>query len=222
MASTSSTNFRIEESFFGPGGNLDSNSNSYKLQSGQSSVGNIGGGEAGSTNFSLQSGSTTTAEPRLECQVNTSNLNFGNLSTALTTTGTASFSVLNYTSYGYAVTILGNPPSSGAHSLSALSTNSASTIGTEQFGINLRANTTPVVGANPTQVPSSGSFSFGGATSNYNIPDSFRYVAGETIASASRSSGETDYTISYIINASSATPGGNYSASHTILCTGTY
>jgi hypothetical protein len=221
-AQGASSNFRIDESFIGPGGNLESNSTNYQLDPGQSSVGNSGGvGESSSTNHTAQAGSTTTADPRLSCSVNTSSLNFGALSTSATVSSTATFSVLNYTSYGYNVSLIGSPPSNGSHALDALSSNSASIIGTEQFGLNLKDNATPNIGTEPVQVPSS-TFSFGGPTSNYGTADSFRYVAGEAVATAPKSSGQTDYTVSYIINTAVTTPGGKYSGNQALLCTGTY
>ncbi len=221
LAQGSSSNFRIDESFIGPGGSLESSSSNYQLEAGQQTVGNTGVGESASTNYGAQSGNTTTSDPRLTCALNSGTLNFGALSNSVTVHGTVTFSVLNYTAYGYNVTILGNTPSNGSHNLSAMSSTGPSVIGTEQFGMNLRDNATPNVGADAVQVPSS-TFSFGTPTANYNTVDNFRYVAGENIATAPKSSGQTDYTASYIINTSTTTPGGQYSGSQTILCTGTY
>lgn len=221
-AQGSSTNYRIDESFIGPGGNLESSSSSYSLDPGQESVGNAGGaGESSSTSYQAQSGASTTNDPRLICTVNSGNLDFGGLSTSVTVSAEATFSVLNYTAYGYNVTILGNPPNNGGHTLAALSSNAASMVGTEQFGINLKDNATPDIGAEAVQVPD-GTFSFGAAATNYNTADSYRYVPGETIATAGQTSGQTDYTISYIINTATTTPGGSYSGSQALLCTGTY
>jgi len=225
-AQGTSSSYRIDESFIGPGGNLESGSTTYKLEPGQQTVGNPGGvGESSSASYTAQSGNTTTADPRLTCTINTSSLNFGALSTSVVSSGTATFSVLNYTAYGYNVTILGNPPTNGAHTLAGMSSTGLSVPGTEQFGMNLRDNgpsvTDPNIGADPVQVPS-GSFSFGVAAAGYNTVNSYRYVAGETIASAPKSSGQTDYTASYIVNASTTTPGGSYTGNQTLLCTGTY
>lgn len=221
-AQGASGSYRIDESFIGPGGSLESGSSTYKLEPGQQTTGNAGGvGESSSTSYTAQSGNTTTSDPRLTCTVNTSSLNFGALSTSVTATGTATFSVLNYTAYGYNVTILGSPPTNGGHALTAMSSTGPSVIGTEQFGMNVRNNATPNIGADPVQVPS-GTFSFGIAGANYGTVDNFRYVSGETIASAPKSSGQTDYTVSYIINASTTTPGGSYAGNQTLLCTGTY
>ena len=221
-AEGSSSNYRIDESFIGPGGVLDSESANYNFQSGQQSVGNIGVVEGTSSNYRTQGGYTTTDEPRLRCVLNTASLNFGALSTTAAATANATFSVLNYTSYGYNVSLVGNTPSNGGYNLINLSSNAASSPGTEQFGVNLVANTVPMTfGANPAQVPDS-SFSSGAAAANYDTANSYRYNSGETVASAGQSSGQTDYNISYVINVATTTPGGVYSGNQIIICTGTY
>jgi len=218
---SNSPNYQIDESFIGPGGILESNSPNYQTAPGGQSIGNTGVTPNESTNYRAQSGATTTSDPSLSCVMNTSSLNFGSLSTSVATTATATFSVLNYTSYGYVVQIVGNTPSSGGHNLTAMAANAASSPGTEQFGINLVDNSSPNVGADPAQVPNS-SFSYGEAASNYDTANSFRYVNGETIALAPESSGQTDYTISYLVNVATTTAGGTYTGSQTIVCTGTY
>lgn len=221
-AQGSSSNYRIDESFIGPGGSLESNSTNYQTAPGGQSLGNPGGvGDSESTNYRSQAGATTTDDPSLTCSVNTSSLNFGSLSSSATATATATFSVLNYTSHGYLVQIIGATPSSDGHNLTALSSGGSSTTGTEQFGINLVDNTTPNIGANPVQVPD-GTYSFGEAASNYDTPDTFRYGSGETIARSLKTSGQTDYTISYIVNVSNTTPAGSYSGDQTLICIGTY
>jgi hypothetical protein len=106
--------------------------------------------------------------------------------------------------------------------MQGMATTAASSAGTEQFGINLRANTSPATfGAEPVQVPD-GTFSFGTVASGYSTVNQYRYVKGETIASSGRSSGETDYTISYIMNISSVTPGGTYTMDHNLVATATF
>jgi hypothetical protein len=100
-----------------------------------------------------------------------------------------------------------------------MSTTGPSQAGVEQFGLNLVANTSPVsLGANPNH----GQFGVGSAATNYATTNNYRFVSGETIASAPKSSGMTIYTISYIVNVSSLTPGGQYSSNQTVICTGTY
>lgn len=214
-----STNYQIQESVLGGSGSINSSSSSYESQ------GEIGapaaggqypaGGNGKSNNYQANGGYVTTSDPALAFAVNGgTSINFGNLSTAATATATSTFNVIDYTSYGYIVQILGTPPQSGSHSLTAMS-NTTSQIGVEQFGINLKANSTPGVGANPAG-------GNGVAASGYSTANSFSYTSGATIASAPKSSGQTNFTVSIIANAATSTPGGTYSGALTILCTGTY
>lgn len=215
----SSSNYKIEEDFVGGGGSVDSSSSSYQSQD---SIGAPAVGDSESASNRTQSGATTTDDPMLELSVNTASVSLGSLSTSLTRTGSATFSVRNYTSYGYVIQIIGTPPTSNGHSLTNLVSATASSSGTEQFGLNLVANTSPTsFGADPVQVPSS-SFSFGQAQSGYATTNNYKYNSGDVIASAPKSSGQTDYTVSYIANISNQTPAGSYSGHQTIVCTGTY
>lgn len=214
--SLQSPNFRFDESVLGGGGLIQSNSANY--QAGES-VGEAAAGNSSSANFQIDAGNKTTNDPALSFSVNNGNANFGNFSSGGAATATSTFSVSNYTSYGYVVQIIGNPPSNGSHTLPGLAIGTPSNSGVEQFGINLVANTLPgSLGTNPDQ----GQFGFGTATANYGTPNYYRYVSGESIAAAPKSSGITNYTISYIVNVGSLTQGGDYTANQVIICTGTY
>lgn len=217
--SQSSTSYKINESYIGPGGSLNSSSPGYKESS---TVGDTATGNSSSSGYQTNSGGNTTSDPRLSMVVNTSSINFGGLSTAVAKTATSSFAVLNYTSSGYVVFTVGDPPSNGSHVLTGINPTAASQVGVEQFGINLQANTSPIsFGADPVQVPS-GSFSFGAASSGYNSANTFRYVNGEGVAGSVKTSGETDYTISYIVNVATTTPGGSYTGGQALVVVGTY
>lgn len=219
VRAVSSNNYRIEEDAVGSGGGIEGSSTNYKSQDG---LGGVGVGDSASINNRTQSGPVTTNDPALSFIINSTSVNLGSLSTSLTRTGSATFSVLNYTSYGYVVQVIGSPPTNGGHVLAGMSTTAPAAAGTEQFGINLVANTAPTsFGANPAQDPDS-SFSFGQAASGYNTANNYRYVAGQTIASAPKSSGRTNYTVSYIANMSINTPGGSYASNQTLVVTGTY
>lgn len=211
-----STNFRFDESALDAGGLIDSNSANFRARS---ALGDTAVGEASSANFQTQPGSVTTNDPALSFAVNSAGANFGNFSASTAATASASFSVLNYTSYGYVVTVAGNPPTNGSHTINAMTTTDSSQPGQEQFGMNLVANTSPIsFGSNPVQ----SIFGVGQAADDYDDADQFRYVSGEAIASAPKSSGLTTYTISYIVNVGSLTPGGQYTSNQTIIVTGTY
>lgn len=219
-APSQSSNYKFNESAIGSGGLIQSSSASYQ---GRDSVGDIGVGSASSANYQIAAGSTTTNDPALSVAVN-GTINFNAFSSATATTATTTFTVLNYTTYGYIVQIIGNAPSNGSTTINAMDPAGptfpgASVAGTSQFGINLVANTSPVsVGANPNN----GQFGFGTVAGNYGTSNSYRYVSGETIAQATRNSGTTTYTITYMVNVPALTPGGIYSSDQTLIVTGTY
>lgn len=217
LAQTSqSSNYRFEETSIGGTGVLNTQSANFQAAG---SIGVLGIGNDASTNFQNFAGTTTTGDPSLSFAITDSIAEFNPFSAAAASTSTTTFEVVNYTSYGYVVQINGSSPANGGNIIDAMNTTGPSQAGTEQFGINLVANTSPVsVGANPNQ----GLFGFGAAAANYNTPDNYRFVSGETIASAPKSSGKTIYTISYLINVNALTPGGQYTANQTIIVIGTY
>lgn len=211
-----SNNYRFDESTVGSGGLIQSNSANFQASN---ASGDLAVGNSASSNFQVESGSKTTNDPTLAFAINTADANFGSFSASAPTTATATFSVANYTSFGYVVQIVGTPPTNGTHVIDPMTSTTTSQTGIEQFGVNVVANTLPVsVGANPNN----GQFGFGEAAPNYNTSNSYRYVSGDTIAKAPKSSGLTTYTLSYLINVDSLTPGGQYKSDQTLIVTGTY
>lgn len=211
-----SPNYRFDESTLGSGGMIQSSSASYRSSG---AVSDLAVGEAASNNYQVVAGSQTTHEPNLTFSMNGFTSNFGSFSAAAPATATATFSISNYTAYGYVVQIAGDTLKNGTHSIDPLSSATASQTGTDQFGMNLVANTSPnSVGSNPIYEI----FGIGTVAPNYGSPNQFRFVSGETIATASKSSGKTTYTITYLANVDTLTPGGQYSTHHTLIVTGTY
>ncbi len=216
----SSNNYRFDESSIGTSSLLESSSTNFKASTG---AGDTAVGGSGSTNFQTESGSKTTPDPNLTFSMTSSAANFGTFSPAAAQTAITTFSVINYTSFGYVVQVAGTPPSYGTHQIDTMSANAVSQPGVEQFGINLVANTSPSsFGANPQNGIIPNNFGFGVATPNYATPNEFRYVSDETIAQAPKSSGKTDYTISYLVNVAALTPGGTYGTDQALIVTGTY
>jgi len=195
---------------------LQSSSANFKAIDG---INDIAIGTSASSNYQVQAGSKTSPDPWLSFSILSSNVDFGTLSPATTSTATASFSVINYTSFGYVVQVAGSAPSNGAHALTSMSTESSQT-GIEQFGMNLVANTQPVnpLGANPDN----GLFGFGTVATGYSTTNKFTYSNGGIIAQAPKSSGVTTYTISYVMNVQPLTPGGRYQTGQSLVVTGTY
>jgi hypothetical protein len=211
-----SNDFQFVENALGGNSVLDTHSPDFQADT---SAGILGIGNSASTTFQINAGNTTTNDPALAFAVTSPNVGFGDFSPGTTATATSSFQVVDYTSYGYVVQIFGNPPAHGSHTISAMTVTNLSQTGIEQFGMNLVANTLPTsLGLNPNH----GQFGVGSAASGYGTLNNYTYNSGDTIASAPKSSGQTIYTISYIINVSSLTPGGDYTGGQTILCTGTY
>ncbi len=220
FAQSSSTNYKIEESYIGPGGQIDSSSASYEARA---SLGDTGVGYGESTNFGLWAGYTTTTDPFIELVVAPATIDLGVLDTTTAAYTTATFYVRTYLASGYVVTTASDPPqTNGPTFLAAMTTGGTSSPGTEQFGINLVANTSPAsFGANPAQVPDA-TFGFGYVATGYDTVNNFRYNKDDIIAQSDSSSGRTDYTISYLYNISDLTVGGQYTLNHSIVATSTY
>lgn len=206
---SSSSHYMVTETQFGVGSSQHDCSTNYCAKT---SVGDTGVGSANSANYSAQLGFNTSDEPLLEVITIGGDQNMGVLDNTTTGTAVSTIKVRNYLSNGYVLQIAGAAPNQGTHTLSTLATPTTSHAGAEQFGINLADNTSPNIGAGPVQVPSS-SFSFGTVSDDYKTADLFKYIDGDIVASSTSSTGETDYTMSMIINVSNVTPGGHYSGS---------
>ena len=220
LAQSSSPNYSIEESYVGPGGLIDASSPNYQARA---SLGDTGIGNSASANFQVWGGYTTEAEEYLEFVVTGSVVDLGTLTDSTTGTGTGTFYVRSYLAQGYVITQTSQPPSiGGGVTLAPMASQAASSAGTEQFGINLKANTSPTTfGAEAVQVPDA-SFSFGYAAANYDDANQYKYGVGDIIAQSDSSSGQTTYTISYIANIAFLTEAGLYSMEHDLVATSTY
>ena len=169
LAQYNSSNYKSNEVFFGTGGDNNQSSANYN---GSASAGALGVGQVSSSNYQAYSGFLTPNEPFLEFSIDTANVNLGNLDTASTNTGTANFHIRTYVNSGYTIQTVSSPPSytSGlsSHTLTPMTVLGTSTIGTEQFGINLVSNTSPATfGSNPSPQPN-GTYATGVAATGYN------------------------------------------------------
>lgn len=219
--SSSSTNYQVTESFFGTGGELNAASTNYRSKQ---SAGELTVGALRSSIYSAQAGFNTDRTPYLAIAVLTPSLDMGVLDIASVKYGTAQFWVRAYLAEGYVVRSYGGPPRNVGYTMNAPSVLTASTPGTEQFGINLADNTTPNVGAVPTQSPPypSDPFGFGEVAAGYDTPDQYKFNNGDTIALSTRSSSDTTFTISYIMNISRVTAGGTFTMDHVLVATATF
>lgn len=215
---SASPNYQVNETQFGAGSGLHDCSTNYCAKT---SLGEITVGGGSSTNYSAQFGFNTTNEPLLEIITTGGIQELGVLDTTTTATASGQIKIRNYLSSGYVVEVVGSTPGMGSHNLTPLSTPTSSHAGAEQFGINFVANSNPSVGADPVQVPNS-SFSYGTVEPDYATANLFKYIDGDIVARSSSSSGETDYTMSIMINISNVTAGGHYSGTFSAVVVPTY
>lgn len=135
--------------------------------------------------------------------------------------------------YGYVITVNGPTMTSGSNTIASMATAGASTRGTAQFGMNLKANTTAVatvtapqtLGAEITNT-SDGIDRRGRSLTGYNTVDTFKFVSGDSVAdSASGGAGPTNgqtYTSTYIVNVPGNQLPGTYVSTITYICTPTF
>ena len=226
FAQYSSGNYKANEVFFGAGGDTNQSSANYKASA---SAGALGVGQVSSANYQAFSGFLTPNEPFLELGIDTNLVDLGVLSTSTTSTATATFHVRAYVDTGYTVQTMSQPPTytsgSQSHTLAAKTTLGTPTTGTEEFGINLAHNTSPVTfGSDPSPQPN-GTFADGVAATGYGTSNQFKYNVGDTIAQTPGGSsgwGATSYTISYIADEGVLTPAGDYVMTHDLVVVATY
>lgn len=145
------------------------------------------------------------------------NSDLGNLDPNTTLTATSQMAVGTNAAIGYTITMYGTTMSAGAHGITALTTPTASVPGTNQFGVNLVANTSPSIGSDPD-----------GASPNavlgadYDTPNKFAFDSGQVVASAPNVSLVKRYTISYIVNSAANLTPGVYTTTLSFICTGRF
>lgn len=202
---STSPNYQMTETQFNAGTSLNSCSGNYCAQA---TLGSMGTGSTGTAQF----GPITPDRPALEVIVEPGTSYLGVLTPEDTATKTMIVKVRSYLSNGYFLQITGSPLKYGSHTLATPGSPTASVAGTEQFGINAVANTAPrELGANPVQVPSS-DFAYGEVLASYATPNQYMYQSGDTVARSLTASGQTEYTISMIINVAANTPAGLYTS----------
>lgn len=229
-AQSSSPSYQVNDVFFGSGGELNACSTGPTGYCAKQSVGELGVGKTcstGPTGYCAQAGFNTDRTPYLQFMVGSSSVDLGKLTAGTPVTATATFNVKAYLTDGYVVTTASDPPKNGAYTMKTITSPYTVDTTKEQFGINLVTNSgcgsglPASFGANPVQKPDS-TFSFGVAAAGYNTVCQFRYNKGDVIANSPKSSGETDFTISYLFNTNNVTPGGTYTMNDVLVATGTY
>lgn len=109
---------------------------------------------------------------------------------------------------GYTVSVQGSTLTSGSNTIDALVSNTASSPGTEQFGLRM------------TATGGSGSVSAPYAAAGYAYTGTSSTPA--TVATASAPSATTTYSVRYLANIAALTEAGSYTTAHTYVATGNF
>lgn len=143
-------------------------------------------------------------------------IDLGILSANTTKASTSQFAVSTNDPTGYVVSVHGTTMTSGNNIIPANTSPSSSSRGSSQYGINLRANSQPAIGNEPSGVGT------GVVEPNYSIPNRFYFVPNTLIASSSLPTDFTVFTASYIVNVSGAQPSGVYSTTSSYTATAAF
>lgn len=138
---------------------------------------------------------------------------------------------------GYAITVNGPTLTSGSNTITRMTNGGTGPtpliLGTSQFGLNLRANTTvfdnqttPVALGLAVAPIVNGTNYRGQARADYSTDNSFEFTGGDIVAASDNGgAGGTDaqiYTTSYVVNVPGSQPAGTYTTTLTYICTPTF
>jgi hypothetical protein len=143
-------------------------------------------------------------------------IDFGDFSPVATRSGTSVMQAQTNAANGYAITVNGSTLASGVNTIPGLGVQTASSIGNSQFGLNLRANTTPAVGSDVTGAGS------GTTNASYGTANAYRFVTGDSVAQAAVPTNANTYTSSYMVNIGGAQAAGVYTTTLTYICTASF
>lgn len=143
-------------------------------------------------------------------------MSLGELSTSQTKTATSQFSGATNDFTGYSVSIIGQTMTAGNQIIPSLASQTASSTGVSQFGINLRQNTSPFVGADPSGVGTAY------VNASYDIPNVYMFNNGDQLVSSTISTDYNLHTVSYIVNISSSQQPGYYATTLTYVATAAF
>ncbi len=139
-------------------------------------------------------------------------IDLGELSTDDPKFASSQFMAATNAAFGYSVSVNGTSPTSGINVIPGLPVQAASSPGTSQFGINLRANSAPPEGNEPDG-PGTAS-----PTAVYGSANLFRFQTGDTLVSVPNSNDYRRFTVSYLVNISSSQQPGLYSTTLNYIC----
>lgn len=118
---------------------------------------------------------------------------------------------------GFAITANGTPMSAGTNVIDSPATPTESKQGTNQFGLNLVANSEPSVGNDPE-----GTWANAVPSVDYSVPNMYKYVPGDVVAFSPNVSLMKKFTVSYILNSRPDLRAGVYTTTITYIASGRF
>lgn len=204
-AAMSSSNYQIWQDAISVGGGDNQSSSNYTLGD---TLGELGVGNSSSTNNSLRPGFRPgefySGDSVLTLSITPASVEFGNLSTTATVTGSVALSIITNSYTGVSVTYTGSTLTcsacTGTNSISAIGASaSGSSIGSSQFGFNA--------------IYSSGTSPVAASVSPYNSAGQYAFSSGNQIISSTGPINQTVFNINFIANISGTEAAGIYTTS---------
>jgi hypothetical protein len=134
-----------------------------------------------------------------------------------TLTAQSQMAVGTNASGGFAIVANATPMSAGTNVIDSPTEPTLSQQGTNQFGINLVANTSPTVGSNPE-----GAWTNAVVSDGYDQTDRFMFETGDVVAYSPNVSLMKKFTVSYILNTSPELRAGVYSTTVNYVASGRF
>lgn len=141
----------------------------------------------------------------------------GDLSPNSTLTAQSQMAVGTNASAGFVITANGNLPAAGTNVIDAPAIPTESRPGTNQFGMNLVANNSPVIGNNPE-----GTWTNAVPALGYGEANKYKYVSGDVVAESPNVSLMRKFTVSYIMNSRPDLRAGVYTTTITYIASGRF
>jgi hypothetical protein len=143
-------------------------------------------------------------------------IDLGDLKTNTVSSGTSQMLAYTNAEFGLAIGVYGTTMTSGINEIPALANPTPSAPGNAQFGFNLRSNSNPGKGEEPSGPGVTA------PTAGYNIPNRYSFNSGDIVAISSEATDVRKFTSTYIVNVSPNQQPGVYTSTLTYICTATF
>ncbi len=138
-------------------------------------------------------------------------IDVGELSKQSVKAASSEFVVATNAPFGYSITVSGATLTSGSNVIPAIAPAANSAPGTGQFGFNLRSNSNPSIGGEPS------GYLAGTISGSYATPNKFQFQNGDTLVTSANTSDYEKFTVSYITNVPKGQEAGVYTTTLTYI-----